>query len=109
MHVEDYLELNDEDGIRIKGHRIWLNNLIDEIMNNQMNAEALLERFPTLNPEKIAAALAYLEGNKPVVMRLYREDLARKERNYAAHREEGRAMISKLNARLTSAGNKSNA
>ncbi len=109
MRIEDYLEVNDEDGIRIKGHRIWLNDLIEEIVNQQMDAAGLLERFPTLNIDKIAAALAYLEGHISEVMHRYEEDLARKERNYAAHRDEGRAMLTRLKARVTAAGHKGKA
>jgi uncharacterized protein (DUF433 family) len=103
MIVEDYFDLNDADGGRIKGHRIWFNDLLYEIVNNHLNAEQLFERFPTLNMEKIYAFLLYFERNKAALTKQLEEDLGRQRRNHEAHAEEGRAWMAELRRRVADA------
>lgn len=88
MQVEDYLELDDPDGIKIRGHRIWMNDLLMAHLYNWMGAEGLLERFPTLNREKIYAALLYFEQHREELTRKLEEDIERQERNYTEHAAE---------------------
>ena len=64
MKVEDYFEFISTEEIQIKGHRIWIENVLYEHIHNAMSPNTLLERFPTLNLEKIYATLLYYERNK---------------------------------------------
>lgn len=34
MNVDDYLDAEDPDGTRLKGHRIWLNDILYELVFN---------------------------------------------------------------------------
>ncbi|MEM7128524.1 MAG: DUF433 domain-containing protein [Chloroflexota bacterium] len=62
--LEDYFEFISPEEIQIKGHRIWMENILYEHIHNGMSPAELLERFPTLNLEKIYATLLYYEQNK---------------------------------------------
>ena len=38
MEFNDYLDFTDPDGVRLKGHRVWLNDLLYEVVFNHMAA-----------------------------------------------------------------------
>src|SRR5262245_44451094 len=63
MNVEDYLEFEDDE-IKIKGHRIYLQHVLFEHINRRQSVEQLVERFPTLTLEEIYAVLLYYQHNK---------------------------------------------
>jgi uncharacterized protein (DUF433 family) len=64
MNIEAYFEFIAPDEIRIKGHRIWIENILYEYIHNAMSPEELAQRFPTLRLEQIYAALLYYHQNK---------------------------------------------
>ena len=64
MQPEDYLEFEPAGAIRVKGHRIWLEDLLYEYIFREMTPKQLLERFPTLDLEKIHACLLYYHAHK---------------------------------------------
>ena len=66
MQLEDYFEFLDPDDIRIKGHRIGIDNVIDYYLQG-CSPEEILEHLPSLNLEKVNATLAYYEQNKEEV------------------------------------------
>jgi uncharacterized protein (DUF433 family) len=100
MQVEDYLELDDPDGIRIKGHRIWLFHLLYEVVYHGMGPEGLLERFPTLNREKIYATLLYIEQHRDEVMKAFFAEVDRRERNATEQGPKSDAMFEELRRRM---------
>jgi uncharacterized protein (DUF433 family) len=63
MRPEDYFEFFPNGAMRLKGHRIGIEHVLYEHQNG-MNMEQLLERFPTLNQEKIQACLDYYAEHK---------------------------------------------
>ncbi|MBG1271669.1 DUF433 domain-containing protein [Nostoc sp. WHI] len=63
MQLEDYFEFLDPDDIRIKGHRIGIDNVIQYYLQGY-SAEQILEELPSLNLEKIYATLAYYLHNR---------------------------------------------
>ncbi len=63
IRFEDYFEMLDLDEIRLKGHRIWLEDVLD-LYKAGKTAEQLATRFPTLTLEHIHAALAYYEQHQ---------------------------------------------
>lgn len=57
--VEDYLETFEDTGaIRIKGHRIGLEHVLEQYKAGK-SAEEIARYFPSLSLEKIYAALLY--------------------------------------------------
>jgi uncharacterized protein (DUF433 family) len=63
MQLEDYFEFLDPDDIRIKGHRIGIDDVIDYYLDGY-SPDQILEELPTLNLEKIYATLAYYLHNR---------------------------------------------
>jgi uncharacterized protein (DUF433 family) len=63
MLLEDYFEFLNPDDIRIKGHRIGIDNVIEYHLQG-CTPEAIQEHFPTLNLEQIYATITYYLHNK---------------------------------------------
>ena len=70
MQLEDYFEFLDPDDIRIKGHRIGIDDVIDYYLQGY-TPEQILEDLPSLDLEKIHATkylskinLTFLEKRK---------------------------------------------
>ncbi|KAB8319394.1 DUF433 domain-containing protein [Tolypothrix campylonemoides VB511288] len=63
MQLEDYFEFLDPDDIRIKGHRIGIDNVIDYYLQGY-SPEQILDELPSLNLEKIYATLTYYLHNR---------------------------------------------
>jgi hypothetical protein len=53
MQIEDYFDFVSLDEIQIKGHRIWIENILYEYIHNALSADELVQRFPTLSLEQI--------------------------------------------------------
>ena len=63
MQLEDYFEFIDLDDIRIKGHRIGIDNVIQYYLQGY-SPEQIIEELPSLNLEKIYATLTYYLHNR---------------------------------------------
>ncbi|BAY74022.1 hypothetical protein NIES25_04300 [Nostoc linckia NIES-25] len=63
MQLEDYFEFLDPDDIRIKGHCIGIDNVIQYYLQGY-SPEEILEELPSLNLEKIYATLTYYLHNR---------------------------------------------
>ena len=63
MQLEDYFEFLDPDDIRIKGHRIGIDDVIKYYLSGY-SPEQILEELPSLNLEKIYASLTYYLHNR---------------------------------------------
>jgi uncharacterized protein (DUF433 family) len=66
MKLEDYFEFLDRDDIRLKGHRIGIDNILIYHLQGLSPSE-ILEHFPTLNLEKIYATLTYYYHNQETI------------------------------------------
>jgi uncharacterized protein (DUF433 family) len=64
MQLEDYFDFLAPDDIRIKGHRIGIENVLYEYLFNAMTPDELQRRFPTLTLEQIHATLTYYHRNQ---------------------------------------------
>jgi len=62
MQFEDYFETWGPDDIRLKGHRIALEDVLD-LYASGMSAERIAAYFGTLTPEHIQAVIAYYESH----------------------------------------------
>jgi uncharacterized protein (DUF433 family) len=63
MQLEDYFEFLDPDDIRIKGHRIGIDDVIKYYLDGY-SPDQILEELPSLNLEKIYATLTYYLQNR---------------------------------------------
>lgn len=83
MNLHDYFEFINDTQIRIKGHRIYIDDVLEEYLRYK-SPEELLYRFHTLNLEKIHAVILYYEANREEVeayllrARQYREEAYQK-------------------------------
>jgi uncharacterized protein (DUF433 family) len=64
MQLEDYFEFLAPGEIKIKGHRIWIEHVLDEYIHHGLSLEELVKRFDTLTREQILAVLLYYHHNK---------------------------------------------
>jgi uncharacterized protein (DUF433 family) len=99
MTFEEYLDLDDPDGIRLKGHRIWLNDLLYEVVFNYRSAEELSIRFPTLMMDEVYAALLYFETHRKMCLENLTDALDASRRNIEAHAQDSRAAMERLRQR----------
>ena len=60
--LEDYFEFLSPDDIRLKGHRIGIDNVIDYYLTG-CTPSAIQEHFPSLSLEKIYATITYYLHN----------------------------------------------
>ena len=66
MDVQDYFDFIDETSIRIKGYRVYIDEVLEERLQGK-EPEEILRCFPKLPLEKIYATLLYYEANKTEV------------------------------------------
>jgi uncharacterized protein (DUF433 family) len=79
MELKDYFDFNSESDIRIKGHRISIQHVLN-LYQQGKGTDELLHRFPTLSMEKIyATILYYLTNKEEVEVYLVREKLMDEE------------------------------
>ena len=64
MLLEDYFDFLSENEIRLKGHRIGLEDVLYEHLYNELTPKELAERFPTLSAAQIHAAILYYLTNQ---------------------------------------------
>jgi uncharacterized protein (DUF433 family) len=64
MHLEDYFEFLGPNEIKLKDHRIWIEQVLYEYIHNAKTVEELAERFDTLTLEQIHAVILYYLHNK---------------------------------------------
>ncbi|BBC24682.1 DUF433 domain-containing protein [Pseudanabaena sp. ABRG5-3] len=65
MLLEDYFDFLRPDDIRLKGHRIGIQDVIKYYLSGY-SPEEILEELPSLNLEKIYAVITYYWRNRAV-------------------------------------------
>ncbi|MYC78832.1 DUF433 domain-containing protein [Candidatus Poribacteria bacterium] len=63
MELKDYFDFNSEIDIRIKGHRISIQHVLNQYRQGK-GTDELRRRFPTLSMEEIYATILYYLTNK---------------------------------------------
>ena len=63
MQLEDYFEFLAPNEIRIKGHRIGIEDVLYEHLYNELTPAELAARFPTLSAEQIYASVLFYLSN----------------------------------------------
>ena len=88
MDVQNYFEFIDETSIRIKGHRVYIDEVLEERLQGK-EPEEILCCFPRLPLEKIYATLLYYEANKTEV-EAYLERVRQQKKNQKRNGSEPR-------------------
>ena len=79
MELRNYFDFNSEIDIRIKGHRIAIQHVLNKYQQGK-GVDELHHRFPTLSMEEIyATILYYLTNKEEVEVYLEREKLMDEE------------------------------
>jgi uncharacterized protein (DUF433 family) len=99
MDFSRYIDANDPDGPKLVGHRIWLHDIIGEIVVHNSSDLELVERFPTLSREKILSALLYFEQNREQCLHDFEVETARRDANDQQWREKNRDWIENFRQR----------
>ena len=79
--LEDYFEFLSDDDIRIKGHRIGIDNVIDYYLTG-CTPEQIREHFPSLSLEKIYATITYYLRNSEEIDALMERLNSEREQRY---------------------------
>ncbi len=80
MQLEDYFEFED-DAIRIKGHRIWLEHILD-YYHEGYTPEQIACEFPGLSLDKVYAAITYYLARRAEVDNYLIRTREQDERDY---------------------------
>ncbi len=64
MQLEDYFDFLSANEIRIKGHRVGIEDVLYEHLYNELTPAELVVRFPTLRAEQIYASILFYLNNK---------------------------------------------
>jgi uncharacterized protein (DUF433 family) len=92
MDFDQYIDLTDPDGAKLVGHRIWLDQLLYEVVQNRCDVDQLIERFPTLDRQTIYACLLYFEQNRTQCLTRLYADIDRAQANHVNASVKNEAM-----------------
>src|SRR5262249_53665324 len=67
MRLQDYFDFLAPDDIRIKGHRIGIETVLDGYLHHGMSAEQIQETYPSLTLEEVYATILYYLHNRDQV------------------------------------------
>jgi uncharacterized protein (DUF433 family) len=66
MHLDEYLDILSEDTIRLKGHRLGLEQIVERY-HEGYSAEQIALEYPGVDLEQIYGVIAYYLHNKDAV------------------------------------------
>jgi uncharacterized protein (DUF433 family) len=67
MQLEAYFDFLSPNDIRIKGHRIGIENILYEYIFREQSPEAITRTYPTLSLEQVYATILYYLHNREQV------------------------------------------
>jgi uncharacterized protein (DUF433 family) len=67
MRLEDYVSIVGPLTIRVAGHRIGIETILFDYLDEGLGAEEIAWRYPTLSREEVHGVLAYYWRNKAEV------------------------------------------
>jgi uncharacterized protein (DUF433 family) len=64
MRLEDYFDFQRPDDIRIKGHRIGIESVLEAYLEDGLQPREIIERYPSLSLEDVYATILYYLQHK---------------------------------------------
>ena len=95
--LEDYFEFDSADDIRIKGHRIGIEDILNYYLEGY-NPEEINNNLPTLTLEEIHATITYYLHNRAQINRYLRNLEQERENNYQKFIVNPPGIVQKLQA-----------
>lgn len=95
--LEDYFEFLSPDDIRLKGHRIGIDDVIDYYLQGY-SPEQILAELPSLNLEKIHATITYYLRNRAEIDAYVARLAAWREQRYQSARANSSPVVQRLRA-----------
>ena len=97
MHLEDYFDFSSPDVIRIKGHRIGIEHIL-ELYKEGYSPEMIALEFPGLSLEKIHATITYYLHNQAEVDAYIQRGRDEAEREYRESAANPSPLVERLRA-----------
>lgn len=97
MQLEDYFDFLNVDDIRLKGHRIGIDLVLEHYLNGY-SAEEILAVYPDLNLEKIYATITYYLSDRPKLDAYLLRVRQRREQRYQDWTANPSPLIQRLKA-----------
>ena len=69
MQLEDYFDFLAPDDIRIRGHRIGIETVLDEHLRKGRRPEEIVVSYPSLSLEEVYATILYYLRNREAIDR----------------------------------------
>jgi uncharacterized protein (DUF433 family) len=95
--LEDYFELFSPDDIRIKGHRIGIDNVLEYFLEGY-TPEEIVAIYPSLNLEKIYATITYYLRNRATIDAYLKRLAQEREQRYQEWAANPSPLIQRLRA-----------
>ncbi|HHY55808.1 MAG TPA: DUF433 domain-containing protein [Chloroflexi bacterium] len=96
QELTEYLDFSEPDAIRLRDHRIWIEDILYEHVYGGLNAEQLATRFPTLTQADIYAVLLYYYRHQASLDRRLEDWLLHSQRAWVAQQRSSTPVIEKL-------------
>jgi len=98
VQLEDYLDFF-EDEIRLKGHRIWIDDVVN-CYHQGYSPEQIASEFPGLKLETLYATIAYYLHNQIQIDAYITQLKAWREQQYQAAQANPNSMMRRLKERV---------
>ena len=105
MNVEEHLDFLDPLDIRIKGHRIGIDDVLYFYLKGYQR-EAIQERYPSLGLAQIDAAIAYYDCHREEMDDYLRAHAAWTERRRQELSGDPPPVVQRIRAKLQAQGSK---
>ncbi len=99
MQLEDYLDIQSNDDIRIRGHRIGLEQIVDLYQQGYTPEQIMLE-FPGLELEKIYGVITYYLHNQAEVDAYVARVFAWQDEQYAAAQRTPDPLLQRIRSQV---------
>lgn len=69
MQLEDYFEFDAPNQIKLKGHRVWIEHILEPYIYRRKTAEQIAQDLGTLRMDEIYAAILYFHQHEEEMTR----------------------------------------
>lgn len=97
IELAKYLDFSNPDTIRIKGHRLGIEHILDHYLEGY-NPDEIAQEFPGLNLETVYAAITYYLTNRAKMDVYMRQRHTRNEQAYQEWAAAPTPLIQRLRA-----------